>query len=197
MKETDRRKRFFQTALQLIKEKGFKAMSMQDLADHLGCHKTNIYNYVKSKQDLLDTLLFEISNKFHEGIADIETSAYPPMEKLKAVVALHVRITVAHPYQVALLVHEWRHLKPERQQEFLEFRNTYEQKLQSILKEGIQEGILDIDNLEFTTNCMLSSIRWLYSWYNPNDPSVNPIELERLMTGFVLNGVGAKMAVKL
>ena len=32
MKETERRKRFFQIALQLINKKGYKAMTMRELA---------------------------------------------------------------------------------------------------------------------------------------------------------------------
>ena len=49
--------------------------------------------------------------------------------------------------------------------------------------------MLKIDNLEFTTNCILSSIRWVYNWYNPENPKISPKELERLMKVFVLNGV--------
>lgn len=189
MKETERRKRFFTTALELINEKGYKAMTMRELANKLDCDVSNIYNYVKSKHALLEQLLFEISNKFHEGMESINSSAYSPIEKLKAVIALHVRLTVAHPYQVVLLVNEWRHLKEDRQKAFIEFRDTYEQRLASIIQEGIEEGVLQSDNLEFTTNCILSSIRWLYTWYSPKDTSTNPVELERMMTHFVLNGI--------
>ena len=189
MKETEKRKRFFNIALQLINEKGFKAMTMRDLAKKLDCDVSNIYNYVKSKHALLEQLLFEISNKFHDGMTAIELSANSPLEKLKAVISLHVQLTIQSPYQVVLLVNEWRHLKPEKQQDFIEFRDTYEQKLKAIISQGIEQGELQSENLDFTTNCILSSIRWLYSWYNPDNYSINSNDLEQLMIGFVLNGV--------
>ena len=189
MKETERRKRFFQTALLLIKEKGFKAMTMRDLATALGCDKSNIYNYVKSKQELLDTLLFEISDKFHQGMSDIEASNYTPVDKLKAVVSMHVRLTIEHPYQANLLVNDWRFLKAPRQQEFIEFRTTYEQKLTGIVEAGIKSGDFKDIPTEFAVNCILSSIRWLYNWYTPDLPKVNSIELERQMTDFIFNGI--------
>lgn len=194
MKETDRRKRFFQTALKLINEKGFKAMTMRVLADELACDVSNIYNYVDSKRALLDQLLFEISGKFHDGMADIESSAYSPIEKIKAVIGMHVRLTVENPYQVTLLISEWRNLKkgePDREKEFLEFRSTYEKKFQSIIQEGIDTGEISEANTEFLTRSILSSIRWMYSWYTPDNP-INPVELERLMTNFVLNGIQKK-----
>jgi len=114
---------------------------------------------------------------------------------LKAVIALHVRLTVEHPYQVTLLVNEWRNLwfKKEKEREkfdeFISFRTNYEQKLTAIIAKGIEQGELSGENIEFTTNCVLSSIRWLYSWYSPDKTDMSPIELERLMTNFVLNGI--------
>jgi len=39
------------------------------------------------------------------------------------------------------------------------------------------------------TKSILSAIRWMYSWYDPEDPAVSSEELERLMTNFVLNGI--------
>jgi len=189
MKETEKRKRFFRVALKLINEKGFKAMSMRLLATELECDVSNIYNYVKSKHDILEQLLFEISGKFHDGMATIESSSDSSLDKLKAVISLHVRLTVENPYQVVLLVNEWRHLKPEKQEEFIAFRNTYEEKLQSIISQGMEQGVFKKGNVEFTMNCILSSIRWLYGWYNPNDNSITPDELKNWMTNFILIGV--------
>lgn len=189
MKETLRRKRFFDTALRLINEKGFKAMTMRLLADELQCDVSNIYNYVKSKHALLEQLLFEISNKFHEGMTAIESSSYGPLEKIKSVIAMHVRITTEHPYQVALLTSEWRNLNTEKEKEFLAFRQTYEKKLQSIINAGITSGDFSDTNEEFLVNSILSAIRWLYSWYSPDENELNPIEIERLMTNFILKGI--------
>lgn len=201
MKETSRKKRFFQTALQLIHEKGFKAMTMRNLAEKLDCDVSNIYNYVQSKHALLAQLLFEISQKFHKGIASIEATNDSPRKKLEEIIALHVQLTVEHPYQVTLLVEEWRNLKSKKEkeqikfEEFITFRNNYEQKLTTIIADGIEQGELRGENLVFTTNCVLSSIRWLYSWYSPTTTDLNQVELEQLMTNFIMNGVGVSKSV--
>ena len=156
MKETERRKRFFQIALQLINKKGYKAMTMRELAKELDCDVSNIYNYVKSKHALLEQLLFEISNQFHQGMSDIEASNYTPLEKLKSVIAMHVRLTVAHPFQVNLLVNDWHFLKEPRQKDFIKFRTAYEEKLSSIIQAGVAEGTFKSTDIEFTVNCILS-----------------------------------------
>lgn len=160
MKETDRRKEFYKIALKIIKEKGFKAMTMRDIATEMECDVSNIYNFVKSKEAILDHLLFEISDKFHVGMTAIESSNYSALDKLKAVVSLHIRLTFENPNQVLLLTNEWKLLKPDAQKRFLDFRNDYENRLKNILKEGRNQNIFRIEDIDFTTNCILSAIRW-------------------------------------
>jgi len=165
-------------------------MTMRDLANEMECKVSNIYNYIKSKQGILDKLLFEISQKFHDGIQDIENSSYGPLEKLKAIISLHVRMTVDHPYQIQLLTFEWRHLETKRKAEFIKLRELYEHKLRSVLQAGLENQELEFNDPEFSMHCMLSSIRWIYSWYSPEKVSgMNPIEIEKNMTDFILNGL--------
>jgi len=89
-------------------------MTMRELADKLQCDKSNIYNYIKSKQDLLDMLLFEIADKFHKGISEIESSSYSALDKLKAIIRLHVTMTFENPYKMNIHATEWRFLDEAR-----------------------------------------------------------------------------------
>lgn len=186
MEVNDKRRAFYNIALSLIKKKGFKAMTMRDLATEMQCDVANIYNYTKSKDTLLENLLFEISEKFHSGISAIETSGFSAIEKLKAIISLHIRLTVEYPNQVLLLVNEWRNLKEDSLKKFINFRNTYEKSLATILEQGVHNKEFDIENIEFTTNCVLSSLRWLYGW---NHDNFNHVELERMMRAFIFGGL--------
>jgi TetR/AcrR family transcriptional regulator, cholesterol catabolism regulator len=186
MEVNEKRRVFYNIALTLIKKKGFKAMTMRDLATEMQCDVANIYNYTKSKDALLEDLLFEISEKFHAGILAIETSGFSAIEKLKAIIALHIRLTTEYPNQVLLLVNEWRNLKEDSLKKFIDFRVSYEKSLATTLEQGVQSQELYIENIEFTTNCVLSSLRWLYGWDHSN---YNHIELERMMRAFVFGGI--------
>jgi TetR/AcrR family transcriptional regulator, cholesterol catabolism regulator len=185
----EKRRVFYNVALTLIKKKGFKAMTMRDLATEMQCDVANIYNYTKSKDALLEDLLFEISEKFHAGILAIETSGFSATEKLKAIIALHIRLTIEYPNQVLLLVNEWRSLKEDSLKKFIDFRLAYEKSLATILEQGVQSQEFFIENIEFTTNCVLSSLRWLYGWDHSN---FNHVELERMMRAFIFGGIVLK-----
>lgn len=189
MERKTTRERFIQESLKLFQEKGFKATTMRDIAQQLNIEAATIYNYINSKQELLDNLLFEIANKFQEGAQHIISSSYSPIDKIKALVNLNVRLTVEHPYHVSLLVSDWKHLKEPRLTEFIKNRESYEAMVRMIIKEGIETKVLRNMDLEIATFSILSSIRWLFSWYTTQEQNINPIELEKQMIDFVLKGV--------
>ncbi|NRB46866.1 MAG: TetR/AcrR family transcriptional regulator [Saprospiraceae bacterium] len=183
------RERFIETALELFHNKGFKATTMRDIAKALQVEAATLYNYIRSKQQLLDDLVFEIADQFHDGLSNIYNSSYSPSEKLKAIVDLNVRLTTAYPYQVALLVGEWKHLEEVRQQAFLDNRGSYEQMVRDIIGQGMEVQELRTMDLEVATYSFLSSIRWLFSWYIEQGSAVNPVELEKQMSDFILKGM--------
>ncbi len=183
------REKFIETTLELFHSKGFKATTMRDIAKALDIEAATLYNYIKSKQQLLDDLVFDIANQFHDGLTNIYQSSYYPVEKLKAIVNLNVRLTAAHPYQVALLVSEWKHLQEDRQQEFLASRESYEQMVRHIIEQGIERQELRPMELEVATYSFLSSIRWLFSWYIEQREKLNPVELEKQIADFILKGM--------
>lgn len=194
MKNISKRERFFEEALILIHQKGFGATSMRDIAQHMGFKVANIYNYIQSKQALLETYLFGISAEFHQGLDHILASSYSSTEKLKALISLNVRLTAQKPYEIALLVNDWRNLdnKEGRLDDFLKERNDYEQKVQLLIQAGMDAGELREMDAEMATSLFLSSVRWLYDKYTQNKQVLNPVELEKQISDFVLHGLVKK-----
>ena len=189
MERKTTREKFLEESLKLFHKKGFKATTMRDIARQLNIEAATLYNYVNSKQEILDGVLFEIANKFLDGINHIEQSSYKPLEKIKAFVALNVRLTSENPHKIGLLVGDWKHLKEPRLTEFLKNRQTYEAKFRAIVREGIESGEMRVMDEEVATYAILSSIRWLFSWYTPEKAGINPVELEKQLIDFILKGI--------
>lgn len=189
MDKNPRREKFFATATQLMSEMGYKAMTMRELATRLGCDKSNIYNYTRSKQELLDILLFEIADKFHSGISEIEDSSYDTIEKLKAIIRLHIRLTFENPDKLHIHVNDWKFLDEDRKKIFVKRRESYEKKIEKIVKLGINEGTIRTGDISFYKNCILSSLRWLYTSDLPRKKNMNPVEVEKDITEFIFKGL--------
>jgi len=184
-----RKKQFLDESLKMIHEKGYKATTMRDLAERMGFEVSNIYNFIDSKEALLESYLFMISEDFHDGIDHILESSYSPTEKLKALVSLNIRLTSTKPYQVGLLVNEWRNLKEPKLTRFTDRRNEYEEKVRMIIREGIESGEFRPFDMDIITHAVLSSVKWIYYWYTDHSEETNPVELEKQLTEFVLGGV--------
>lgn len=57
MNPDDRRAEIVRAATDVISEKGFQAMSMQNVADRVGLTESALYHYIHTKSDLLDLVL--------------------------------------------------------------------------------------------------------------------------------------------
>ncbi len=189
MKKSTKKELFLEVVLKLIHKKGFKATTMRDIARELNFEVANVYNYIDSKQSLLEGYIFDTQDEFHVAIDAILDAAYAPSKKLQLVISSYIRITTKRPYEQALLVNEWRNLKEPRLQEFIVRRKEYENKLTHIIKEGVEQGQFRLLDVELATQTILGSLRWLYNKYLETESELNPLEIEKQLIAFIFEGI--------
>jgi len=177
-----------EAAARLFRKKGYKATSMRDIAAKVDIKAASIYNHFKSKQDLLQELLMEIARKFEKGMKEIQNSSLRSDEKMERLIALHVRLTVENTDTIALIAGEWVHLEDPVSTTYLTIRNTYEEDFKSIIDDGKSKGVFKDNETEIVLFSILSTLRWLYTWYSKNR-AYNQIELERQIIDCLLKGI--------
>ena len=149
-----------------------------------------MYNHIQSKQELLAELLLSMAELFTKGMAEIQEASLETVEKLERIVALHVRLSVEHTDAISLITSEWVHLEEPAQSVYLQLRDNYEEEFRKVIESGKKEGLFKPLDTEIILFSILSSLRWLYSWYGKND-SYNPIELERQLSQVLIDGIRA------
>jgi len=189
MPKSKKKERFLEIVLKLIYKKGFRATTIRDIANEMNCEVANVYNYIDSKQALLDGYLFDIQDEFHAAIDHVLVSTDTPEKKLQQAVSSYIRITIKRPYEQALLVNEWRNLKEPRLQEFVERRKEYESKLQIIIKEGVKRGQFRTLDIELITLTILATLRWLYNRCLNTESKINPLVIEKQLIDFIFEGI--------
>ena len=183
---------FFKETLRLIHEKGFRATTMRDIAERMNFEVANIYNYIDSKDALLENYVIGITKEFQTYMDNIIDSTFSPKDKLRMVISKHIQFTFEKPYQLALMANEWRNLKEPALSEYVAKRSDYIFKIASILEDGVEKGEFRPMNIEIATNSIVSSLRWSYNKDVDNsNTSINPIELEKQFMDFIFNGVKA------
>ena len=115
---------------------------MQDIADVLEIKAASLYNHIGSKQEILSELLLNIANAFTSGMLEIKSSSLDNMEKLEALVDLHLSLTLQYRDSIALITGEWVHLEEPELSNYKKHREAYEQDFMSILKACQKDGLI-------------------------------------------------------
>lgn len=192
-----RKEQIKDAAARLFRKKGYRATSMQDIADAMGIKAASLYNHIKSKQEILSELSLNMAHLFTSGMNDINQSSLNSIDKIKKIIGLHVQLTAEHTDAIALITSEWVHLEKDYIKQFdarpyfayLELREKYEADFKSILKSCIEEGYFEEVNIEIAMFSILSSLHWLYSWYNKNQHLISIVELENQMIKCLVDGL--------
>lgn len=187
MKSLTRKQEICITAARLFKQKGYSAVTMRDLAAAVGLKAASLYNHIASKEEILNEVILNIARGFTIGVEEIHFRESVTSEKLKAVIAQHVHLTVDHPYGMAALNNDWMHLG-EGKTEYLELRNQYEQHFREIIREGKQQGVLKEIDIEVILFSTLGTLRNLYLWI-PKKGELNRDKLIYALCQTLLQGI--------
>lgn len=182
-----RKEKIIETAARLFKEKGFSAVTMRDLAKAMDIKAASLYNHIDSKQDLLKSIIISLAETFTKGMHIIKHDDTSTIQKLEAIVTLHVEITSNNTDGMASLNNDWMHLEDQLAY-YIGLRKDYEEDFIGIIEAGIQSGeILNADP-EIIMFSILTTLRSLYLWI-PKKEDLHQQELVQQLSQVLINGI--------
>ena len=133
----------------------------------MGVQKASLYAHIASKQDLLYETMRDGAEAFHGALDEIPDAA-PASEKIRLALRAHLRVVAEQLDVATVFVQEWRYLEGERRAEILAERRRYEERFQTLFREGRDLGELRTDLDEGTAALLaLSAANWAYTWLQP------------------------------
>jgi len=187
MKRENRKEEIIHTSAILFKEKGYSAVTMRDIANEMGIKAASLYNHIKSKQEILNCIIVSLAEEFTKSMNTIANSNISSIQKLEAIINLHVTITTNNENEMAALNVDWMHLE-EQLDYYLGLREDYENNFRNIIKRGIEnKEITDID-VDIMLFSILSTLRSLYLWI-PKKEDCNPKKLASNLSSVLLRGI--------
>ena len=186
--KSTRKQQIERQATALFKDRGYAASSMRELAQILRIEAASLYSHIKSKEEILQKICFEMAEAFFEAL-DLLEAASPDL-KLEAAIKSHFRVISQNTDASAVFFNEWRHLSEPYLSEFLKLRTRYEQVFTSIIKQGVQHGVFRAIDERFAMMTILSAVNWTHQWYRPTGAkSVDEIgdELSALLIHGLIN----------
>lgn len=188
----NRKEQLIEVAAKLFKQKGYASTSMRDLAAEIGIEAASLYHHIKSKEEILETICFEMASKFTDAITETNDIYFNAEERLRMAIKNHVLIITQNINRSSVFLHEWRSLTEPKLAEFIAQRNQYEQGIRVILNDGINEDLFDNVDEKFAALTILSTVNWINEWYNP-DGKMNAEQVAEKLSDFIFGGLRKKL----
>src|SRR6186713_3393653 len=114
-----RKEQVIRKAAELFRIKGYAASSMRDLAQLLGIEAASLYSHIKSKEEILQNLCFDMAAEFRKSLEEVEKQNVTAGEKLRLGIIGHIQVMSRDLTASAVFMNEHRHLSHPYLRDFL------------------------------------------------------------------------------
>ena len=193
MAKTARRKAskkefILEKAAQMFRDKGFAATSMRDLAESVGIEAASLYNHIRSKNEILEAICFDVANRFNLNMDSVEPGNQRSIQKIEMLLRFHIKQMIDHFEEVAVSDREWRHLDEPYLSNFHNQRRGYRKRFAAIIEEGIKKGEIRRIDAPTAVLIMLHAISGIESWHR-SSARISGEELEDNMVMIMIDGL--------
>jgi TetR/AcrR family transcriptional regulator, cholesterol catabolism regulator len=185
---TERKREILAASQNVLKEKGYAATSVRDIAKALSMEPASLYSHFKSKEEILKITCFDMADKLEIGIAEVNDIYFNAEEKLRTAINLHVKVLTQNLNSAMIFIRDWRNLTGKSLDQFILKRNAYEAGFREIVQTGINEGIFNETDKKFAALTILSSVNWIVEWYK-EDGSLSSEQIATKLSDFILSGL--------
>ncbi len=186
-KQALREESILQAAAACFGEQGYRATTLETVAERLGISRVTLYRYCPSKEELL-TRVFERSIAiFQRGLQQICTQDVPPEEKLRQIIRHQIRLMADHRNFLSVFFSEEGNLPPEMARRVRTERPEHDALIEGVIREGIEAGRLAPLPPKLLCFALLGMCNWLYQWYQPQGP-LSADEVARIFITLVEHG---------
>ena len=177
-----------QKAAAMFREKGFAATSMRDLAESVGIEAASLYNHIRSKNEILEAICFNVANRFNQNMEAIEATHDNSIQKVETLLRFHIKQMVENYEEVYVSDREWKHLEEPYLSNFQNQRRSYRKRFASIIENGIQKNEIKKIDASTAVLIILHAVSGIESWHRSKE-KINGEELENNMVVIMTDGL--------
>jgi AcrR family transcriptional regulator len=187
-KKASKKGLILQKAATLFRQRGFAASSMRDLAETVGIEAASLYNHIRSKNEILEAICFEVANSFNLHMDKVESAHSSSIQKLEQVLRFHVHQMVDNFEQVYVSDREWKHLEEPYLSNFHTQRRNYRKRFAALIEEGITKKEIRPIDASTAVLLMLHAIGGVESWHR-SKRKISAKELEDNILTILIGGL--------
>jgi AcrR family transcriptional regulator len=183
-----RRRQIEDVASTLFSSRGYAATSMRDIAKALDLQGGSLYAHIPSKEAVLAAIVEEAAEDFHAAVRPIAERGGPAADRLREMVAAHVRVVTGGRERAKVFLFEWSFLGEQRRQAVTHSRAVYQGYFERVVAQGVTAGEFRTPDPRLAAVFVLSAMNAIAHWYRPDGP-LGPDALAEHYADLFLDGV--------
>lgn len=172
----------------LFAKKGYKAVSMREIARILNVRPSTLYHYFRSKEDILFRLMETAMEESLNGLRRLRESDTKPKEKLIQMLEFYASYYLEHSDRLTLLVNEIPSLSSEMREKLIEKEKEFVNLFRSLLEQLIEEREVIGIHPTSAIFSFFGMIHYTVKWYNPEGP-ISPEMLSKEIVRIFTKGI--------
>jgi AcrR family transcriptional regulator len=162
------RESLIETAARLFAQNGYNKTNVRELAEAVGMKAGSIFYHFKVKEDILYAVMKQAIESLLETTQKDIVTATTPVERLRVLVRIELDMYMGDQSSYGLvLIHEWRSLPTDLQEDLMVMRAEYESYWNSTLEACHQAGIIQA-NPKIVRRLLNGAFSWVIYWYKPD-----------------------------
>ncbi|MGO9357637.1 MAG: TetR/AcrR family transcriptional regulator [Xanthobacteraceae bacterium] len=160
----EKRDAVLRTAVQLFLEQGYHRATLNDVAERLNITKPALYNYFRSKEEILFECWMLGQERVDDCIAEIEAGGGTGLAKLRKLVRGYAE-AMASDFGASLVRFNVRDLSEANQKRTLAGKRRIDQVFRGYIAQGIADGSIGPCDVKLTAFAIAGSLNWIGHWF--------------------------------
>lgn len=164
------REEILASATNLFAERGYRAVTIDDVAANLGYTKSVVYYYFKSKNEILWQLFSRTFDTFFNSIDEIRKQDLRCHVALAKMIRQHALNVMKNQETTAIWNRDESELDPQQRRQVRRMKRDYDALFEAVFEAGVQQGDFRAMPPHVAIGGMLGMCNWLYVWYDVKGP---------------------------
>jgi TetR/AcrR family transcriptional regulator, cholesterol catabolism regulator len=158
------------TSARVFAQGGYHATGISELCAANGLGKGALYHYIGSKEELLAAIHDRVMDEVMRGAERAVATGGSPSAQLAMLGDELLEVIYCYPDHSWVVLHEFHGLTGERAERFRLRRREYEQKVETIIQNGIDSGHFRKVDARLTALAWLGMHNYTYLWLKAGGP---------------------------
>jgi AcrR family transcriptional regulator len=193
----EKREAVLRTAVQLFLEQGYHRATLNEVAERLNITKPALYNYFRSKEEILFECWALGQERVDDFIAAINAGGGSGLVKLRKLVRAYAG-NMATDFGASLVRFDPRDLSDKNSRIVRAAKKSIDRTFRKYISDGIADGSIKPCDPKMTAFAIAGSLNWIGHWFQPGGAmSADAIAAEfsiRLTEGLALKSAAKRAA---